>query len=198
MSWFDDESKVRRYEQVIESETGAALVARLEACLSPGSRILELGMGPGRDLDRLVASGFEAVGSDKAVGFVDRYKQRGGVGKCLVLDAVTIAIEEEFDAVYSNKVLHHLDRDELVRSFRRQVELVGPGGVLLHSFWKGQKTEVHHGLLFTYWERQTLEEILPEGMSIEEVQPYCDIWEGDSIAVVFRVEGPTDPLDPSM
>ena len=195
MNWFDDESNVLRYEETSQGSDGAALVALLRARLSRGRRVLELGMGPGKDLDLLLSSGFLATGSDRAAGFVDRYQERGGRGECHVLDAVTIEIEEPFDAIYSNKVLHHLDATELARSLRRQVDLVGPGGLLLHSFWKGRKTEVHHGLLFTYWEQDTLEEVLPEGLAIEGVHPYAEIWEGDSIAVMFQVEGRRDTLD---
>jgi len=187
VAYFDDENNVRDYERMAEGPGGALLVATLQAQLPAGRCVLELGMGPGRDLDRLCHAGYVVMGSDGAAAFPRRYKERGGVAECCVLDAVTIGTEDRFDAIYSNKVLQHLDAEQLAASLQRQVEIVGPGGLLLHSFWRGDKTETHHGMLFTYWEREGLETLLPALLRIRETGRYCEIWEDDSIWVLFEV-----------
>jgi SAM-dependent methyltransferase len=191
MDYFDDEDNVRSYERMETGPGGALLVGVLKAQLPRGRRVLELGMGPGKDLDLLLAAGYLATGSDRAALFLRRYEERGGTGECLLLDAVTVATEERFDAIYSNKVLHHLDAEQLATSLRRQAERVAPGGLLLHSFWRGNKTETHHGMLFTYWERAGLEALLPSCLKVKEAQSYAEMWEDDSIWVLFEVVPPT-------
>ena len=188
MVYFDDENNVRNYEQMAEAPGGALLVSVLQDHLPRGRSVLEIGMGPGRDLDRLVRGGYLTVGSDHAAPFLDRYRARGGQAECLLLDAVTLATDEEFDAVLSNKVLHHLDAEQLVESLERQRDLVGPGGLLLHSFWRGDRTETHHGLLFTYWEIEAIEGLLPASLIVRSSGRYGDIWEEDSFWVLLEVD----------
>ena len=187
MVYFDDENNVRNYEQMAEAPGGALLVSVLQEHLPMGRRVLEIGMGPGRDLDRLLSAGYVAAGSDHAVLFLDRYRARGGKGECLVLDAETLATDRLFDAVFSNKVLHHLHAEQLVESLGRQSDLVGPGGLLLHSFWRGDRTETHHGLLFTYWELETIEGLLPVSLTVRSAGRYGDIWDEDSFWVLLEV-----------
>lgn len=188
MAYFDDVENVLAYERMAEAPGGALLVATLEKHLVPGASVLELGMGPGRDLDRLLAAGFSAIGSDVSAPFVERYRQRGGRAECLLLDAVTIDTALGFEAVYSNKVLHHLNEAQLVASLERQVEISAPNSLLLHSFWRGRKVEVHHGMLFTYWDTEGLEGVLPAPLQIRASGRYSEIWEDDSLWVLF---GPT-------
>jgi cyclopropane fatty-acyl-phospholipid synthase-like methyltransferase len=185
MAYFDDEENVLAYEQMAEGPGGALLVATLEKHLAAGASVLELGMGPGRDLDRLLAAGYTAVGSDISAPFVERYRARRGRADCQVLDAVTIDTLSRFDAVYSNKVLHHLNEAELVASLERQLEVAKPNHLFIHSFWRGRKVEVHHGMLFTYWETEGLEAVLPAGLGIRASGRYSEIWEDDSLWVLF-------------
>jgi trans-aconitate methyltransferase len=192
MDWFDDEQRVQDYVEMSRGSDGSALVALVQRHVARGQRVLELGMGPGFDLDRLLDAGFVAVGSDRAVGFLKHYRERGGAAPCFVLDAVSMECDERFDAVYSNKVLHHLETVDLIESLRRQVEIVGDGGVLVHSFWRGDKVEEHHGMLFNYWDRAGLEALLPARLRIVESERYSEIWEDDSLAVVFSVQGPAE------
>jgi trans-aconitate methyltransferase len=192
MAYFDDEGNVLAYEQMAEGPGGALLVATLEKHLAAGACVLELGMGPGRDLDRLLSAGYLAIGSDVSAPFVERYRERGGRAECQVLDAVTIDTPRRFDAVYSNKVLHHLNEAQLVISLERQLEVSHPNSLLIHSFWRGKKTERHHGMLFTYWETEGLEAVLPTSLGIRASGRYSEIWEDDSLWVLFG-PSPTVP-----
>jgi SAM-dependent methyltransferase len=185
MAYFDDEENVLAYEQMAEGPGGAFLVATLEKHLAEGASVLELGMGPGRDLDRLLAAGYAAVGSDISAPFVERYRERGGRADCQVLDAVTIETFLRFDAVYSNKVIHHLNEADLVASLERQLAISNPNALFMHSFWRGDKVERHHGMLFTYWETEGLEAVLPGSLGIRASGRYSEIWEDDSLWVLF-------------
>ncbi len=57
------------------------------------------------DLD-MPAQHYEVVGSDRSQAFLDRYAANHPDTELSLLDAATIEIDQTFDAVYSNKVLH--------------------------------------------------------------------------------------------
>ena len=75
MGFFDTEEGVRQYLEMAEGYDGRDLVATFEAHLPAGSSVLELGMGPGKDLD-LLRSSFEVTGSDASKAFLDLYRQQ--------------------------------------------------------------------------------------------------------------------------
>jgi trans-aconitate methyltransferase len=84
------------------SDLGEPLLALLQ--LVPGERILDLGCGDGALTEKLVAGGGLVLGIDASVEQVQAARQRG-------LEAEVCRIEdlpfvEEFDAVFSNAVLH--------------------------------------------------------------------------------------------
>ncbi|MEM6785875.1 MAG: class I SAM-dependent methyltransferase [Myxococcota bacterium] len=185
MGFFDTMAGVRQYEKLAEGYDGRALVDRLMALLPQGKRVLELGMGPGKDLDMLLET-YEALGSDASQVFVDRYRARGGRGEVMVLDAVALDVDRKFDAIYSNKVLHHLTRETLEASLERQCVLLEPGGIAFHALWYGDKEETHEGLRFVHYTEQSLTPRVPEGFSIEEQVRYGEMADGDSFYVVLR------------
>jgi trans-aconitate methyltransferase len=81
---------------------GRNLIDRLKGYRPAGSPVLELGMGPGTDLDMLRQS-YEAVGSDTSILFLDRYRETQPDAALLQLDAVTLRTDLKFDAVYTSK-----------------------------------------------------------------------------------------------
>ena len=119
MGFFDTEQGVNEYIKLAEGYDGAELIKILQKVLPEKSTVLELGMGPGKDLD-ILSKFFKATGSDSSQVFLDRYKQENPEADLLKLDAVTIPTDRTFDCIYSNKVLHHLTRKELKESFQRQ------------------------------------------------------------------------------
>ena len=133
MGFYDDEENVEAYVQMAEGYDGRELVDVLKKHLPSGSSVLELGMGPGKDL-ALLAEAYDATGSDSSEVFLRRYRRDHPDADLLLLDAVTLATERRFDAIYSNKVLHHLSVDELRTSLRLaggETERERPGIALL-------------------------------------------------------------------
>lgn len=63
MSYFDDLKNVYEYIKMPEAYGGKELIDVLQTHLKIGSKVLELGMGPGKDLDILNRS-YKATGSD--------------------------------------------------------------------------------------------------------------------------------------
>lgn len=79
-------------------------------------------MGPGVDLD-LLRTYFDATGSDASQVFIERYLATHPNASVLKLDAVTLDTDRRFDAILSNKDLHHLNPTEQPHSFQRQAAI---------------------------------------------------------------------------
>ena len=189
MGFFETEQGVRQYLEMAEGYDGRDLVAVLGTHLSAGSSVLELGMGPGKDLDLLRAS-FEVTGSDRSTAFLDLYRRTRPDADLLRLDAVTLETDRRFDGLYSNKVLHHLTRPSMAASLARQRDILNDRGLALHSFWYGEQDgEEHEGLLFTHYTELQLERAFGNGYEILEMKRYEEMNEDDSVYVVARKTG---------
>lgn len=185
MEYYDNEENVEAYVQVAEGYDGRELVAVLRRHLRPGSAVLELGMGPGKDL-ALLADEFSVTGSDRSKTFLRRYREEHPDADLLLLDAVTLETERCFDAIYSNKVLHLLSVDELRNSFRRQAARLNANGLLMHSFWHGEGVEENLGLQFTYYTDASLTAVVGPEFEKVECLRYTEIDEGDSLYLLLR------------
>lgn len=182
---FDTEEGVLKYEQMANGHDGRDLVERLRRHVPEGARVLELGMGPGKDLDMLRQK-YEAVGSDSSPVFLERYRQRSAFEGLLLLDAITLKTTQTFDAIYSNKVLHQLTPEELRSSLERQVELLTPGGIALHSLWYGEGEEDFGGMKSVSYDETTFEKLMPPALTMVEQGRYAEMDAGDSLFVVLK------------
>ena len=186
MSYYDDKNNVEEYIRMAEGYDGHEFVEMLKGLLPEGATVLELGMGPGKDLLLLGAAGFQATGSDNSSVFLERFRKVHPGADLQQLDAVTLKTERKFDCIYSNKVLIHLSRAELRKSFHRQAELLNPGGLLLHTFWHGEGEEEYSGLRSVYYTRETLMALLGELFGFLAFEKYAEMETGDSFCVVLN------------
>ena len=98
----------------------------------PEERILDLGCGDGLLTEKLVAAGAQVVGVDSSADMVAAARQRGIDAR--VMDATKLTFDQEFDAVFSNAVLHWIKRDpdaaiaSAFRALRRPGRFVGEMG----------------------------------------------------------------------
>ncbi|WFR67385.1 bifunctional GNAT family N-acetyltransferase/class I SAM-dependent methyltransferase [Curtobacterium flaccumfaciens] len=141
----------------------SGLVDDLVALVPPGSHVLELGSGPGRDALALEDAGLVVDRTDGAGSFVDLLRADGHEAR--ELDVRADDLGGPYDAVFANAVLLHVARDVLPGVLERARAAVRPGGVLAATFkhgdgdaWSTRKLDrVRH---FTYWTEDALAEVV--------------------------------------
>ncbi|NHJ48020.1 MAG: class I SAM-dependent methyltransferase [Asgard group archaeon] len=185
MNYFKNEKNVKDYIKMAEGYDGRLLIDLLKKYLPLGSSLLELGMGPGKDLD-ILSNFFEVIGSDYSQIFLDLYREKNISIELLLLDAITLETNRTFDCIYSNKVLHHLTKEDLKKSFQRQKAVLNDNGLLFHTFWKGDKEETYHGLRFVYYTEKELLGIIGDIYELIEIATYKEMSKNDSIYVILK------------
>lgn len=185
MDYFDSEKNVSEYIKMAEGYNGNDLIKKLTNYLSKNSSVLELGMGPGVDL-KFLNKYYKTTGSDRSKVFLDLFKKSNPKQNLLKLDAVTIETRKRFKGIYSNKVLHHLSKSNLGKSLKRQSEVLLKDGIVLHSFWKGNKTEKYENLLFNYFTISHLVKYFEKHFEILEIAVYKEMKNADSIYIIAK------------
>jgi trans-aconitate methyltransferase len=185
MAFFDNPENVQKYLDMSEGYDGRELVGTLREYLPERSSLLELGMGPGKDL-LLLSRFYRVTGSDSSSIFVDRFLEEDDDLDVLVLDAVSIETETQFECIYSNKVLHHLSREELAASFLRQYDVLKSSGILMHSFWYGDREEFIEDLRFVYYREESILAMVRDRFEVLSIERYTEFEDCDSFFVILR------------
>lgn len=103
-----------QYIKMAEGYDGHDLIEKLKKFLPDNSLVLELGSGPGTDL-KILSETNTVTGSDFSQYFLNYIANNQPGIDLLLLDAITIDTKKKFDCIYSNKVLQHLNNDELIQ-----------------------------------------------------------------------------------
>lgn len=110
------------------SELATPVVELLDP--QPGERILDLGCGDGVLTKKLEDVGCELVGIDPSPELIQAAQQLGIDARRV--DATEMCFDEEFDAVFSNAVLHWIkDADGVIGNVHRALK---PGGRFVAEF----------------------------------------------------------------
>jgi len=174
---------VEQYIKMAEGYDGRELIERLKKFLPINSTILEIGMGPGKDL-KLLNDFYQVTGSDLSPRFIELVREEFSDLDYLNLNATTLETNKIFDGIYSNKVLHHLKDAALRTSIKNQHRILNQNGVVCHSFWKGDKIEEMNGLLFNYHTEDELKELFADKFKIVLLETYQELEEDDSIFLI--------------
>ena len=183
MTFYHSKEGVSQYIEMAEGYDGRELIDVLGEYLEADASVLEIGMGPGVDLD-ILGSHFKATGSDYSELFLDRYASTHPDADLIQLDAITMETDRQFDAIWSNKVLHHLGEQELRKSVRRQHEILHSRGIVMHSFWYGEGSEEYSGMNFHYYDEDFLGSVFSPLFKVLRLERYTEMEENDSIFVL--------------
>jgi len=183
--YYNDKESVDQYIEMAKDVNGGALIDKLKTFLPAGSSVLELGSGPGTDW-KILCKDYIVTGSDNSYEFLKRLISNYPKGNFLQLDAVSLDTELKFHAIYSNKVLHHLTDEELQKSIQKQAQILNPQGIVCHSFWKGEGTEIFNGLFVNYHSEDNLQQLLNDLFDVLIFESYAEFEKGDSILLIAK------------
>ena len=183
--YYKTQASVAEYIEMAKDVNGGALIKKLQKHLPTPAAILEIGSGPGTDWN-LLSAHYEVTGSDNSPEFLLHLQATYTNGRFLELDAVTIETTEKFDGLYSNKVLHHLHDEELRTSILRQKEILNPDGIICHSFWKGEGSEMFKGMFVNYHDHSSPLDFFGQGFDLLLTEPYAEFEPEDSILMIAK------------
>lgn len=183
--YYQTKESVEEYIQLAKDVNGMKLIERLRRFLPPQSTLLEIGTGPGTDWD-ILSKEYKVTGSDFSGDFLDHLASTYPNGQFKELNATTLATDEKFDGIYSNKVLHHLKDDEFADSIKRQYEVLNPNGIICHSFWKGEGSEIFKGLFVNYHTETGLRHFFEEHFEVLLLEEYAEFEDSDSLLLLGR------------
>ena len=112
------------------SELGADLLNLLSP--KSGEFILDLGCGTGYLTDTIAQCGAEVVGIDSAPTMIEQARSQYPHLKFEVADAINLQLTEQFDAVFSNAVLHWIK--EPAKVIAGVYRALKPGGRFVAEF----------------------------------------------------------------
>ncbi len=190
MEYFKNRDHVNEYLKMTEEYDGAYIVDKVKKYLDAGATILELGMGPGKDL-LLLAKDFNITGSDYSPIFVEDFSLKHPDISVMQLDAIDIETNKEFKCVFSNKVLHHLTVSDFKKSLLSHHRVLSARGIAIFTLWKGKMHEElmeEYNLRFTYYENKDIKNIAEEldCFDIVAIEEYTEIEENDSLFIVMK------------
>ncbi|NNF20750.1 MAG: class I SAM-dependent methyltransferase [Saprospiraceae bacterium] len=185
--YYHKAQNVEDYYKLAEGYDGAELIEKLKVHLPDKSTILEVGMGPGKDLDLLLKH-YNATGSDYSQIFLDNYQSDHSDADLILLNAVTLDTSRKFNAIYSNKVLMHISKEDHASSISRQKEILDGPGIILHAFWAGSGEEYFSGLRFVYYSESELREMYEKEFDILEVKIFTEMQKNDSIYLIAKLK----------
>lgn len=183
--YYKTKASVDEYIKLAKDVNGSQLITKLKKVLPTKSHLLEIGSGPGSDW-KILNEYYNVIGSDNSTEFLNHLKAKNPSGEFLELDAITLKTDELFNGIYSNKVMHHLKYDELIKSTKRQYDILKPDGIICHSFWKGEGSEIFKGLFVNYHDKNNLEQIYNQYFDVLSIESYKEFDDADSLLLIAR------------
>jgi len=105
--------------------------------LSPGSTILDIGCGSGKDMTDLLKSGFSVSGADSSIEMIsEAVTKYPELKDTIILSALPdlSGFRDTFKGILCSAVLQHIPDADLYESFHRIRELTAEKGIFIVSF----------------------------------------------------------------
>lgn len=185
--YYLNQESVDEYIELAKGVDSSSLIEILKSYLPEQASVLEIGSGPGTDF-RILKEHYSVTGSDFSPVFIERLKKENPNDSFLLLNAITLATDFQFDAIYSNKVLQHLTDFELEKSIKHQKNVLRPKGLVCHSFWKGEGREQFKGMMVNYQNKQSLTTLFEPDFKVLHLEEYTEFENNDSLLLIAMVK----------
>ena len=132
------------------------LYTDFEECLNPGSRILDLGCGSGRDSKYFKSRNYDVVPVDGSPEMCrEAAKYTGLLVRCIRF--AELDYKEEFDGIWACASLLHVPQDELPSVMKRVGRALKQDGVLYASYKYGEGERFIDKRHFSYYNEYDLD-----------------------------------------
>ena len=183
--YYHTKESVKEYIKAASGHDGGEIITELKNFLPTKAHVLEIGSGPGTDWS-ILQNFYGTTGSDNSSEFLKHLNARFPDGAFLLLEASTLKTDLKFDGIYSNKVVHHLEDEALGASIKRQAEILNQGGVVCHTFWRGEDSETYNDLFVNYHSDTGLRELFEDRFEPLLIKYYKEFEKGDSILYIGK------------
>ena len=189
--YYHTKDSVEEYIRLATGFDGKQIISRLKEFLPSGSDLLEIGSGPGKDW-QILKEFYKVIGSDFSQEFLKHLQATYPDGEFIELDAATLETDQTFDGIYSNKVLHHLEDEALEASVKRQSEVLNPGGIVCHTFWNGEDSEIYNDLFVNKHTDTGIRTLFEDRFDPLLIRFYKEFEKGDSILYIGKKKLPSN------
>ena len=143
---------------------------RFERYLKPGTKVLDVGFGSGRDSLHFDAKGFEVVSID----FAQEVYNRGKIllnTEVLLVDVKDIRYKNEFEGIWASAVFFHFTEEALKDVLLKCSEALKDKGVIYISFKYGTEEINRHGRYFNDFDESKFQRLIVEvpGFELTEI-----------------------------
>ena len=153
---------------------------RFSKYLNPGSRILDVGCGSGRDSKAFSDLGYYVTAMDASPKICEEAeKVLGQRVLCKLFEELNM--EKMFDGIWACASLLHVPKEEVLDVLHRLKRALKDNGVLYASFKYGDGEEIRRGRYFCDYNERTLEKLMQDaGFEILELFVTEDVREDRS------------------
>ncbi len=164
-------SSVEAYAARNASRTNPRLQAFFD--MLPGTKVLEVGCGDGRDAKIYSEQGFVITGIDISEKMIAHAKQHAVKAEFFVMDATSLEFPDNtFDGVLAAASLHHVSREDMPKVIKEIHRVLKPGGLCRITVKKGDNArfekDERYGGVEKFWNYMN-EEYLREQLSDFEI-----------------------------
>lgn len=165
--------KAQSYFEETSSMTMSPELEKFTSHLAPGTHVLDVGCGSGRDSLWLKNHGFEVTSIDACRELA--FLASDYIGQeVLVQDFRSYVKNNEFDGIWACASLLHCPRSEISDVLKRLIEALKPAGFFFMSFKYGEGEVLDP--LGRYFNNYTMETLRLEINKIPDVMT-IDVWE---------------------
>ena len=127
---------------------------------NPNDLVLDVGCGPGRDMNYFLGNGRRAMGIDFSQEMINEAKKRV-YAEVLHMDMRRMLFEDEmFDGIWSCASFLHIPKSESMQTLQEFRRVLKPKGLLYISVREGTGENVNDGKFYSNYQKDEFESLL--------------------------------------